>query len=492
MRIAVALVAGAATFGCGRLGFDRSDGARDGGIDALPSDDARIDPDTDASMDGPTDAMSDADAADVAPDRDDGSRSPPLNVAWTSTFASDGVDDPSVAFDSMGDVILFGASSNPIDFGGGPRGRVGDFFFLAKLTSAGDHVWSLAYDTNAWEWLDLALGPDDSIYVTSGFAGTIDFGTTSVTGGAITGFAAGFDSFGTNRWSQLLGGQYVSPYAVAISGDTVYVTGQGDGLEWNFGGGPLPRVSESLDAALAAYAASDGTHRWSKRLGNPQFPVGENSSMEGIAVLPAADGTAWFTGHYGDSVDFGGETLESIDTSHDVFVARYDASGAIVAVRSAGTANEEKVTAAAPTSTGGLIVAGTVQAPGCCSIPIDAAFVRAFDETGAVSWTFDLDAAITVRAIATAPGTVYVGATFAGSVTIGDDVLTSVDGMDDYVVVSLNDAGEYTSATQLGGAPSEVLSDVAVGPDGTVVITGFVTEGAVFGGPSMFVTTLGP
>ena len=75
-------------------------------------------------------------------------------------------------------------------------------------------------------------------------------------------------------------------------------------------GASSPRASPKYDAS--------GVHQWSQRFGGDEF-----EGPRGIAVDGA--GNVIVTGTCSGAVDFGGGALIAAD--HDIFVAKYDASG---------------------------------------------------------------------------------------------------------------------------------------------------------------------
>lgn len=69
-------------------------------------------------------------------------------------------------------------------------------------------------------------------------------------------------------------------------------------------------------------------------------------------------------------------------------------------------------------------------------------------------------------------GQIVLGASFRGTLTFGDDSLTSADDLDIYLVRVAPD-GLYLGSHQLGGPNDQVLRGVGVAPDGKVVIGGY-------------------
>ncbi|UQA62991.1 hypothetical protein [Polyangium aurulentum] len=99
-----------------------------------------------------------------------------------------------MAVDAMGNIILVGATTGDIKFGEYPltgmnEGDAQDVY-VAKLSPAGDHIWSRRFgDADDQDARAAAVTPSGDIYVTGEFAGKIDFGEGDV------GPASGDDMF---------------------------------------------------------------------------------------------------------------------------------------------------------------------------------------------------------------------------------------------------------------------------------------------------------
>jgi len=111
---------------------------------------------------------------------------------WSKRFGDSGGQEPAcVRFDSEDRVVLSGTYTSPVDFGGGALAHAGGSdVFVARFTSAGNHLWSEGYgDTDYEHPSGLAVDALDNVVTTGGFYGTIDFG-----GGPLTS-AGGSDIF---------------------------------------------------------------------------------------------------------------------------------------------------------------------------------------------------------------------------------------------------------------------------------------------------------
>jgi hypothetical protein len=132
-------------------------------------------------------------------------------------------------------------------------------------------------------------------------------------------FLAKYDANGVHQWSKRFGGSSSDTgYGVAADGsDAVIVAGTFLGTA-DFGGGDLVSVGSS-DIFVAKYDAS-GVHQWSKGFGS-------TTADGGFAVAANTSGSVVITGYFTGTADFQGGPLVNAG-GNDVFVARYDASGA--------------------------------------------------------------------------------------------------------------------------------------------------------------------
>jgi hypothetical protein len=98
---------------------------------------------------------------------------------WSKSFPSDGHHEPTdIAIDSTGNLIFSVLAEGSLDLGGGELGwEGGTDIVLAKLTSAGTHIWSRAYgDDNLQQPTRLGIFPGDDIGLAGNLRGAMDFG----------------------------------------------------------------------------------------------------------------------------------------------------------------------------------------------------------------------------------------------------------------------------------------------------------------------------
>ena len=112
-------------------------------------------------------------------------------------------------------------------------------------------------------------------------------------------FAASYRPDGVHRWSFRFGGAKANDMAFLAMGQdgVLYLAGRFSETI-DLGGGPLTAVGpDQTDIVVASFDAN-GAHRWSMRLGGPQW-----DEANGIAV--DAGGNLYLIGTFSGEVDFG-------------------------------------------------------------------------------------------------------------------------------------------------------------------------------------------
>lgn len=245
------------------------------------------------------------------------------NHQWSKRFSNLGnsIDVQSMDVQSSGDLVIAGNFSGSFDFGGGVL-TADHHMFVVKYDADGNHVWSIHHGaTGIIDPVDIALDASGNVAVTGKYTHTANFGGSDFT--ATTEdwddiFLAKYDANGNHQWSKSFGADFLdNGYSVTVDAPgNVYFTGDYTGT-MNLGGNDL--VSTGYDIFLAKYDAA-GVHQWSHNYGG----TGGDS---GKALFVDDAGDLTLVGSFRNSMDLGGGSLTSTGSS-DVFVARFDASGA--------------------------------------------------------------------------------------------------------------------------------------------------------------------
>ncbi|MCG8422447.1 MAG: SBBP repeat-containing protein [Proteobacteria bacterium] len=332
---------------------------------------------------------------------------------WLRRMGSMGKDSArGVAVDHQGNVALTGYYSDGADLGDGSSVAAQNVdVFVAKYGPGGDQVWS-AHAGGKGEDVGnaVAFDPQGNVIIVGLFTDRVAIGQTILAGaGSDDAFIAKFGPDGTVLWARQLGGiDSDAAYHVAASSSSIVVTGSFKGsmraadvtltskgnedifllaldpdgdLRWikQFGyrykdygqrvaidsrgnivllteftgqiafGGPTLQARGNRDLALVKLDGQ-GRHIWSRRYGSLFDELGL-----GLAVDPA--GNIAITGSFDNEIDFGGDKLSSQGES-DIFVARFDPSGAHLWSRAYGSARQDVGIAIAADVYGNVIAGG--------------------------------------------------------------------------------------------------------------------------------------
>ena len=411
------------------------------------------------------------------------------------------------------------------------------------LNGAGFYDTYMAmYDTNGvllrttGAWTAIEIGTDIAVdgrgnsYVTGVFAGAATFGrgaaneTTLTSAGNFDTFVAKYDAAGVLLWARRSGGgTYDGSQGIAVdeSGNS-YVIGAQFGvqrLEPDFNELPGNESCVSQPEACINYpnynifiAKYDdgGVLLWTKRTGVAVDRHSFNGSF-GWDIGVEGSGNSYVTGFFYGHAVFGlGEANETTlasagaDTSpirsagsNDIFVAKYNAGGALLWVKQAGGDSDDHGRAIAVDGSGNSYVTGYAGG---------SLFVANYDPTGALLWTKQADGVPPEDALSAlgsgrgldigvdGSGNSYITGSFTGDATFGPDepnetMLISAGNLDIFMA-KFEPAGALGWAGRAGGASDDYGRGIAVHESGNSYVTGDFSGAATFGQGETHETTL--
>lgn len=377
-----------------------------------------------------------------------------------------------------GGVIVAGRYYGDVGFGGATLPNPGNSYqvFVAKYDSDGNHVYSRGFGQEAAEWAtDVAALPDGSALVVGGFSWKVDFGTGELlsTGGDDI-FVLKVDAAGNPKWAKQLGGplaQQATAIAAMPDGGAV-ISGRTAGPVDFAEGEPI----DSSPYGFVLRLDPAGEPVWGKVFsGNAFQPITDVAALPGGGVVLA--------GNFYGSIDLGGPD-PLVTNDQDGFVAAYDAQGKWQWARKVGGSGySDTVNALAVRPDGGVVVTGAVE--GTVDFGGGPLFGIEFD---ANTYLLDLDASGNhVRsAIYGRDGWDYgsdVAIAEDGSVALTGDVSNKIwfglgtltsHGSDDAFVATIDTRGNPLFQRVIGGVDREVGHRVAVDASGRVVVAGSV------------------
>ena len=381
--------------------------------------------------------------------------------------------------------------------GGGGRGGVRASWVVA------------AHGTGADGGVGISATPDGGAYVAGYFSEAETFGagtpsevTLVPTGTDDEAFLASYDATGRLRFAVKAGGPGVEDglaVATAHDGDALFVGVFDQTATFDSPTGAQTIAAGTGREAFVARYHPDGTLRWVRGT------VGTiEATALAVGVLP--DDSAVVAGTFQGSVTFGtgegNETTLTSDDQRDVFLARYDAAGALIyAVRAGGTGDDEAFgLAVSPDGTIAVVgfFAGTAtfgpgepQATTLVSAGADDVFLARYATDGTLLGAhraggpnFDQGIAVAAAADGTflITGTVEGDATFgpgeAGEVTLTSDSLST-----DLFLARYRADGTLAWVRHTAGTGDEVPSAVAITADGGGFVAGRVAGGGSIFGP---------
>lgn len=280
---------------------------------------------------------------------------------WSKGFGGSGSTDTvaanAVRVDDRGDFVVGGSFQGTCDLGlGSMRSSGGPDGFISNFSGAdGSCAWVVPIGGQGatTSVSSVAVDRAGDVYAAGWFTSTINVSGAALTSsGGTDGFLAKYDGAnGGLIWYMGIGGTGQDKvYSVAVdSNDDVVVTGYFNGSA-NFGGAPLTSAG-ATDVFLAKYSGNDGRYIWSKR-------VGGSGSDIGTGLAPGISGGIVVIGTFISSVNFGGGGTVQSAGGTDVFVATYNSSGGYVWSRVAGGAGDDVATAVDTDANGNPVFTG--------------------------------------------------------------------------------------------------------------------------------------
>ena len=345
-----------------------------------------------------------------------------------------------------------------------------EFVWVKQVNEPDNQGWGIATDNSG-----------NSI-VTGWFEGTETFDMTTLTSaGEEDIFVAKYDPSGNVLWAKQAGGTLMDyGYSVATDRlDNIIVTGS------FFIAATFDTINligaGAADIFIAKYDAS-GNVLWAKRAGGSgaSYDCGNGIATDGL-------GNSIITGHFEGTADFGSTTLTSAG-EQDIFVAKYDPSGNMLWVKSAGGTGFDYGKGIATDWSGNVVVTGDFQGTAnfdtttLISAHWSDIFIARYDPSGNMLWAKsaggthdDYGEAI----VADGSGNTIVTGRFNETATFDLITLTSA-GSYDIFVAKYDSLGSILWAKRAGGASANAAGAITTyGPD-NYFITGIFRETAAF------------
>ena len=348
--------------------------------------------------------------------------------------------------------------------------------WLNKRDANGDCVWTRHFTCSEPLGLNqvsrpgsLAMNANGDLFLSGNFFGTIQIGAyelTSASGQDL--FLARFDGNGICQWALREGGageDAGGAIAVDPDGDLLLVGGFAGSA--TIGGNSFNSLGQT-DGFLAKYDAN-GNAQWSKSFGGASWDSGA-----GVAVDAA--GNSYITGRYTTNATFDGLILSSTGDA-DIVLAKCDPAGNLIWLTGSTATGWKSAGAVAIGASGQVYITGqyfgdmTVCTSTLIGDPVNfRPFLSCFDTDGALLWQKDFPCpggGSSFGLAARPAGDIVLSGTFAGSMTVGANTLTSIGGSDAWVA-GFTSAGDVLWTHTISGTDFwdiAFVTDVAADAD---------------------------
>ncbi len=283
------------------------------------------------------------------------------------------------------------------------------------------NIAALTYTTNSYNYPSgVTVDNNGNIYIIALFQNTSTLDTITLTSSAPQGdaYIAKFNSSGSIQWAKIIQSDY-SSFGSCISLDSngnIYIGGNFGGIA-DFGG--IIKSASNIDAFIAKYD-NDGTLQWVKTYGG-------NYQNSVNSICTDSNGNIFVTGYYTGTADFGG-TLFTSSGDYDIFVLKYNSSGVIQWVKTAGGTNTDLVLGIGTDATGNVYVAGRFKGTATFGTITKTSagnydiFVAKYNSIGTIQWVQAIGGVNNddARAIVVdSNGNSFVTGGFSGTVSFG-------------------------------------------------------------------------
>jgi hypothetical protein len=404
---------------------------------------------------------------------------------WSKAFGGQASTSQAAAITTgvSGNIALTGPFSGTINFGAGDLvANAQPSFYIAKLTAAGEHVWSGRTGGGNDTTTSLAFDRGGSTLVTGFFDGELDLGTGLLSGDDNL-FLARFGATGAPVWSRQVGDPFAydaaNDIAVSTADGSMHLTGRAGGTA-DFGAGP---IAESLFATMfvAKLTGSSGA-LWSRGFGSDGYADGQRIAID-------KEGNTIVAGEFSGALNLGGGTLGSFD-SFGVFVMKLDANGGHVWSKGYTTYNNLQLSDVAVDPNGGVVVAGNFA--GAVDFGGGELVSQGFNDVFFVKLSAGGEHVFSKRfgevdsyprtasVAADSAGNLYLGGSFDKTIDFGGGGLVSM-GADDVFWAKFTNDGAMMESRSFGDSTSQSLSAMAVDMWGNTVVAGTFYGSVDFG-----------
>jgi hypothetical protein len=415
---------------------------------------------------------------------------------WAIRFGGTSQDIPEdVVVDAAGNAYVVGTFSDTLRAGGLELVSKGlSDAFLIKFDPTGAALWAMSYGTAGRPEYgrELDWAADGSLLVAGEFEDTLVIGTDTLFNGWSIANAEIFvmcvDVNGNFRWGVPVGhrgGDFIGGLEAAPNGD-FYTSGlfRVDFAILDFDATDTVVATGGIDDVFLLRKDSTDNHHWITAGKSKQRDVAHDMTSVGDTVL-------YVTGYISDSAWFADSSvLATTSGDKDIFLARYDTSGALSWVASHGGLFDDFGNSLTSDPAGNIYLAGTFDSSmtfmgsNVLSAGKMDAYVAKISPAGSLVWikTFGGPAFDGIKHVRYNNSKLVITGFYQGDAAFGSDTLRSSDEFDQNLfVAALDNAGDVIWATGCGGVNFEQGNAVEVTGDGHVYAVGSFLGTGIFG-----------
>lgn len=246
------------------------------------------------------------------------------NVLWVKQYAAQNTTKiKSITHDTGGNIYVGGQFGGTLNFDSYTITANGSSdAFLAKVNASGNAQWLNQITAGTFESLNtLSIDASDNIYAIGSFAGTCNFGSTTLIATANSNaFLSKLNSNGTFIWTKQFGGMNTYGQFLSVnSSGKIHISG--------YYGYPLTLGANTFTSGNVYIAEIDvsGNVTWSNKFDNIFNPG---------PITSDPLGNVYTVGVFNNTATFSPEFILNPDTaSGDAYISKLDASGAVVWVK---------------------------------------------------------------------------------------------------------------------------------------------------------------
>lgn len=355
--------------------------------------------------------------------------------------------------------------------------------FVSRRDANGTCLWTRAitsrdalsplHETGTARVIGIALSSDDELYLAGSYADSLDLGGLfQASAGGTDGYLAKLDAAGSPIWLRTLSGtgaELLARPRVAPNGD-VAVVGTFSG-SITVGGNTFTSAG-STDGLLLRYDAN-GDLLWARSFGGPNVDLPADIGID-------ANGNIYLLGQFRATADLDGTMITGTGgLIADMFLAKYDAVGAVQWAKAYTGAGYKAGSAIVINADGSSYITGSfTQDVDFGNNALTGAnfnyrsFLAAFDPMGNDLWAqqYQTDGSSQGYALVRRPGgDLVMGGSFTGTISFGSDSFMS-SGYSEMFVAAFNASGTPLWATASLSNSTGSSETLALAADWNVVL----------------------